>query len=92
MVGPETMSKGRFIFMSLLPSIVFGFIPFILCMLFPALYILGAFGALSIAWSRDFYNVYNAATQMPRVPERIYTSSIHIGTSLENLKLSPVVY
>ena len=67
MVGPETMSKGRFIFMSLLPSIVFGFIPFILCMLFPSLFILGAFGALSIAMGAgDFYNVYNAATQMPK--------------------------
>ena len=28
-VGPEDMSKGRFIFMSLLPNVVFGIIPYL---------------------------------------------------------------
>ena len=66
-VGPETMSKGRFIFMSLLPNLVFGFIPFLIGILFPSLSVLGAFGALSITMGAgDYYNVFNAASQMPR--------------------------
>ena len=66
-VGPETMSKGRFIFMSLLPSIVFGFVPFLAAMLVPSLVFLGVCGALSISMGAgDFYNVFNAVTQMPK--------------------------
>jgi len=66
-VGPETMSKGRFIFMSLLPNLIFGFIPFILALIFPNLSILGTFGAMSISMGAgDYYNVFNAATQMPK--------------------------
>ena len=66
-VGPETMSKGRFIFLSLLPNLVFGLIPFVLTLIFPRLYTLGVFGALSLSMGAgDYYNVFNAATQMPR--------------------------
>lgn len=66
-VGPETMSKGRFIFMSLLPNLVFGFIPYLLAMLVPQLSFLGAFGALCISMGAgDYYNIFNAATQMPK--------------------------
>lgn len=66
-VGPETMSKGRFIFMSLLPNIVFGFIPFIIFLFMPQWSALGMFGGLSISMGvGDFYNVFNALTQMPK--------------------------
>ncbi len=66
-VGPETMSKSRFIFMSMLPNIIFGFIPYIIACLYPALVFLGAFGALSIAMGAgDYYNVFHAVTQMPK--------------------------
>ena len=66
-VGPERMSKGRFIFMSLCPNIVFGFIPFILFLIWPQLGLLGTFGAVSIAMGAgDYLNVFNALTQMPR--------------------------
>ncbi len=66
-VGPETMSKARFIFMSLLPNIVFGFLPFIAAMINPSLIFLGVCGALSISMGAgDFYNVFNAITQMPK--------------------------
>ena len=41
-VGPEAMTKGRFIFMSMLPNLVFGFIPYILDMIWPNLVVLGA--------------------------------------------------
>lgn len=66
-IGTETMSKGRFIFMSLLPNFVFGIVPFIIGLLYPQLSVLGAFGALSITMGAgDYYNIFNAATQMPR--------------------------
>lgn len=69
-VGTETMSKGRFIFMSLLPNIVFGFIPYIVGLLAPANMIwciAGTFGALCIgSGAGDYYNVFNALTQMPK--------------------------
>ena len=66
-IGPETMSKGRFIFMSLLPNIVFGFVPYIIFMIRPELTVLGSLGALAIPMGAgDYLNVFNAATQMPR--------------------------
>jgi len=66
-VGPETMSKARFVFMSLLPNIVFGFLPFIAAMINPSLIFLGVCGALSISMGAgDFYNVFNAITQIPK--------------------------
>ena len=65
-IGPEDMSKGRFIFMSLLPNIGFGFIPFALFLVCPELRLLGTFGMLSIAsGAGDYLNVVNAITQMP---------------------------
>lgn len=66
-IGPETMSKGRFVFMSLLPNIVFGFIPYIIGMIFPNLVLLTFMGALCTgSGAGDYYNVFNALTQMPR--------------------------
>ena len=65
--GPETMSKCRFIFMSLLPNIVFGIIPYLLGMLSSQYSFLLVFGMLSdCAGSGDYYNVFNALTQMPK--------------------------
>lgn len=74
--GPEDMSKSRFIFMSLLPNIVFGFIPFILGMIFSWL---GAaiFGAIAISsGAGDYMNVFNAIVQMPK-GSRVYMYGIH---------------
>ena len=66
-VGPESMSKGRFIFMSLLPNIVFGFIPYCIGMLFPEALFLLVFGTFCMSMGAgDYYNVFNAATQMPK--------------------------
>ena len=65
--GTETMSKFRFIFMSLLPNIIFGFIPFIIFLIFPNLTILGTLGVIAISMGvGDYYNVFNALTQMPK--------------------------
>lgn len=66
-VGTETMSKARFILMSLCPNIVFGLIPYLLFMIFPGLTFFGTFGACSIGMGAgDYYNVFHAATQMPK--------------------------
>lgn len=66
-VGSEDMTKGRFVFMSLLPNIVFGFIPFIIFLIEPSYTLLGSLGALAIAFGAgDYMNVFNAITQMPK--------------------------
>lgn len=66
-VGPETMSKSRFILMSLLPNLVFGGIPYLIGMLFPSLVFFSAFGTLALGMGAgDYYNVFNALTQMPK--------------------------
>ena len=66
-VGDEIMTRKRFIFMSLLPNMVFGFIPFILFCFYPNWVVLGTFGAINIGSGvGDYYNVYNALIQMPK--------------------------
>ncbi len=66
-VGPETMSKGRFIFMSLLPNLVFGFLPYCIGMIFPQMIFLLALGCMAIGMGAgDYYNVFNALRQMPK--------------------------
>ena len=65
--GPEDMSKARFIFMSLLPNIVLGFIPYLIFVINPNWSLLGIVGALNIATGAgDYMNVFNAITQMPK--------------------------
>lgn len=76
-VGPETMSKGRFILMSLLPNIVFGFLPYLIGMLFPHRLFFLVFGTLSTGMgAADYYNVWNALTQMPK-GARTYLYQFH---------------
>lgn len=66
-VGPERMSKARAAFKSMLPGIVFGFIPFIIFMINPKLQFLGTPGILGIAAEAgDFCNVYNTFWYMPQ--------------------------
>ncbi|MCR5791936.1 MAG: DUF3267 domain-containing protein [Lachnospiraceae bacterium] len=66
-VGTESFSKARFVFMCLLPNLVFGFIPYILFFVFPSQILLGFFGAICICTGAgDYINVFNALTQMPR--------------------------
>lgn len=76
-VGTEDMSKGRFIFMSLLPNIIFGFVPFIIGMLFPSLQVLLFLGVMAIgAGAGDYLNVFNAITQMPK-GARVYMHKLN---------------
>lgn len=64
---PEPISKRRFVFMSMLPNLVFGFIPFIIFLAAPQLEILGVMGGFCIAMGvGDYYNIFNGLTQMPR--------------------------
>lgn len=66
-VGPETMSKSRFVFMSLLPNLVFGIIPYTLGMIFPQYGWLLGLGILATGMGAgDYYNIFNALTQMPK--------------------------
>ena len=65
--GTESMSKLRFIFMSLLPNVVFGFIPYLLFLLHPGWLLCGLVGAFCTGMGfGDYINVFNAATQMPK--------------------------
>ena len=65
-VGPERMSRTRFVFMSLLPNLVFGLLPYVFG-LAAGLPLLAAAGAVALSMGAgDFYNVYNAITQMPK--------------------------
>lgn len=76
-VGPEEMSKVRFVFMSLLPNLVFAFLPFLAGMLFPRLLYFLVLGALTIGMGfGDYYNVYNTLTQMPK-GARTYLYGFH---------------
>lgn len=76
-VGKEDMSKTRFCFMSLLPNIILGIIPFIIYMINPTLEILGEVAIISIAAGvGDYLNVYNALTQMPK-DAKTYLSGMH---------------
>ena len=65
-VGEDHMSKWKFIFMCMLPNIVFGFIPFILFLINTKLVFLGMLGAMCISYGMgDYYNVWNAIMQVP---------------------------
>lgn len=66
-IGLEPMSKSRFIFMSLLPNIVFGFLPFILFLLKHDLTLLGSLCVVTIGMGvGDYYNVINALRRVPK--------------------------
>lgn len=66
------VSKVRFIFLSLLPNLVFGVLPLVLWVALPSIPravadILFTFGVLSLFMGcGDYLNVYNAALQMPK--------------------------
>lgn len=66
-LGTETMSKKRFIFMFLLPNLVFGFLPYCLSFLGTKYLMFALWGVIAVAMGAgDYYNVFNALTQMPK--------------------------
>ena len=76
-IGPEDMSKARFIFMSLFPNVVFGFLPFVLFLHNPSWGFWGTMGAIAIPMGAgDYLNVFNALMQMPK-GARTYLYGMH---------------
>ena len=76
-VGTEDMSKSRFVCLSLLPNLVFGWIPYLLFLVHPQWIFLGALGTISIPMGiGDYYNVYNCLTQVPK-NALVYMSGMH---------------
>ncbi len=66
-VGEDHLTKWEFIFMCMLPNIVFGFIPFILFLFNTKWIILGFLGAMCISYGMgDYYNVWNTIRQVPK--------------------------
>ena len=75
--GTEDMSKARFIFMSMLPNLVFGFLPFLLFFINPSWAFLGTLGALAIpAGAGDYMNVFNTIRQVPD-GAKVYMNGMH---------------
>ena len=75
--GPEHMTKARFIFMSLLPNLLFGFVPLVLFLLNPNWTALGTMGAMAVSMGAgDYYNVWNALTQVPK-GGMVYNQGFH---------------
>ena len=74
--GTEDFSKARFIYMKILPNIIFGFIPYIAFLLKPEVFGLGVFGTLCIGMGfRDYMNILKTIDQMPR-GAKIYSSGM----------------
>lgn len=66
-VGEDHLTKFGFIFMSLLPNIVFGLIPFVIYLFNTDWIFLGMLGAFCIPCGMgDYYNVYNTIKQVPK--------------------------
>ena len=75
--GAEDMTKARFIFMSLLPNILLGLIPYVLGLFIPQISIAAFFGAMSLgSGAGDYMNVFNALTQVPK-GARIYMYGVN---------------
>ncbi len=76
-VGEDHKSKAGFIFMCLLPNIVFGFIPFILFLINPEWYFLGFLGMFCIpCGTGDYLNVYNTIKQVPN-GAKVFMNGVH---------------
>ncbi len=74
--GPEDMSKMRFIFLSMLPNLVFGFIPYLVGLFLYNGFLL-FFGALCVSMGAgDYYNVVNTLFQVP-AHARVYMYGTH---------------
>ncbi|MBO7425723.1 MAG: DUF3267 domain-containing protein [Clostridiales bacterium] len=65
--GTEDFSKARFIYMKILPNIIFGLIPYVAFLFRPEIFGLGVFGTLCIGMGfRDYINIIKVIDQMPR--------------------------
>lgn len=66
-IGEDHLSKWKFVFMSLLPNLLFGFIPYVLFLINNDLLFLGFLGMVSITYGMgDYYNIWNTIRQVPK--------------------------
>ena len=76
-IGTESMTKGHFVFMSMLPNLVLGFLPYIIYFFVPTEFWLGIWGMGNIgAGAGDYINIFNALRQVPK-GGLIYMSGVH---------------
>ena len=76
-VGTEDMSRGRFVFMSLLPNLLFGAVPLALAVIFPKAAFPAGLGIFAFgSGAGDYMNVFNCLTQVPR-DAKVYMSGLH---------------
>ena len=68
--GPEHLSKARFVFMSLLPNILFGFLPLLIFLIDPSHNILGTFGGIR----NSITHLFKKAFQLFAVGKVLLTS------------------
>lgn len=65
-IGTESMTKGRFIFMSILPNLILGVLPYLLFLYHKEAVVPGAMGIMAVSMGTgDYLNVWNALHQMP---------------------------
>ncbi|MHB8130977.1 MAG: DUF3267 domain-containing protein, partial [Mobilitalea sp.] len=71
-ISTHPTSKARFIFLSALPSLVFGILPLIIWLFIPPQFqplgnIIYSFGLFNLFFGcGDFMNIFNATIQMPK--------------------------
>ena len=76
----DPISKSRFIWMSLMPNIIFCLIPFIIFLILPVSTVTGVIAVFSmysaLSSGGDLYNVYNTLRQVPK-DAYVVMSGIH---------------
>ena len=66
-ISTEDCTKGQFIWMSLFPTLIFGFLPLLIFIINPEMSFFAWLGVLSISMGAgDFCNIYFAIPQMPK--------------------------
>lgn len=66
-IGTESMTRGRFIFMSILPNLILGFLPYLFFLYHKEAVVLGAMGIMAVPMGTgDYLNIWNALCQMPK--------------------------
>lgn len=66
-IGTESMTRGRFIFMSILPNLILGFLPYLFFLYHKEAVVPGAMGIMAVPMGTgDYLNIWNALCQMPK--------------------------
>ena len=66
-IGTESMTRGRFIFMSILPNLILGFLPYLFFLYHKEAVVPAAMGIMAVPMGTgDYLNIWNALCQMPK--------------------------